>query len=122
MVLRWSLRLKLRMDFTLHVQNKDGKSVDLPVKPDPSRGGFVLDGALPKLEDLGPEQAALLRGSWGFETFEGPTFHLRNAPAAAHWELSAEDESALVVGREDTFHLHSETCCLCRGHQRQESA
>jgi hypothetical protein len=94
--------------FTLHMQNKDGRSVDLPVKPDPSRGGFVLDGALPKLENLGPEAGGTLRGSWGFETFEGPTFSLRNAPGAVRWELSAEDESALVAGREDTFHLHSE--------------
>jgi hypothetical protein len=93
---------------TLHVQNKDGKSVDVPVKPDPSRGGFVLAGSLPKLENLGPDASGTLHGSWGFENFEGPTFHLRNAPEAAHWELSTEDESALVVGREDTFHLHSE--------------
>ena len=93
---------------TLHVQNKAGKSMDLPVKPDPSRGGFVIEGSIPKLEELGPEASGTLHGSWGFESFEGPTFHLINAPAAAHWELSAKDENALVVGREDTFHLHSE--------------
>jgi hypothetical protein len=94
--------------FTLHVQNKEGKSVDLSVKPDPSRGGFVLAGNLPKLDDLGPDASGTLRGSWGYADFEGPTFHLRSASKAAHWGLSAEDESALVVGREDTFHLHSD--------------
>lgn len=93
---------------TLHIQNKDGESVDLPVKADPSRGGFVLDGSLPKLESLGPDASGTLRGSWGFEKFEGPTFHLRSAPAAAQWDLSAEDKNALITGREDTFHVHSE--------------
>jgi hypothetical protein len=94
--------------FTLHVQNKAGKSLDLPVKPDPSRGGFVVEGSLPKLEELGSDAAGTLHGSWGFENFEGPTFRLKNAPAAAQWGLSAENENALVVGREDTFHMHSE--------------
>jgi hypothetical protein len=93
--------------FTLHVQNKAGKSLDLPVKPDPSRGGFVVEGSLPKLEELGPDATGTLHGSWGYENFVGPTFHLTNAPEAAHWGLSPEDESALVIGREDTFHLHS---------------
>ena len=99
---------ELAHNVTVHVQNKAGMSMDLPVKPDPSRGGFVIEGSIPKLEELGPEASGTLHGSWGFESFEGPTFHLINAPAAAHWELSAKDEDALVVGREDTFHLHSE--------------
>ncbi len=94
--------------FTLHVQNKDGKSVDLPVKPDASRGGFVVEGRGPNLEELGRDTSGTLRGSWGYANFEGPTFQLRSAPATAQWGLSPEDESALVVGREDTFHLHSE--------------
>ncbi len=94
--------------FTLQVRNKAGKSVNLTVKPDPSRGGFVVDGSIPNLEDLGPEASATLRGRWGFESFEGPTFHLRSAPAAAQWSLSTEDQNALIVGREDTFHLHSQ--------------
>jgi hypothetical protein len=94
--------------FTLHVQNMAGKNLNFPVKPDPSRGGFVVDGSIPSLDDLGPEASGTLHGSWGFESFEGPTFHLRSAPAAAQWSLSAEDQNALIVGREDTFHLHSE--------------
>ena len=93
--------------FTLHVQNKAGKSLDLAVKPDPSRGGFVIEGSLPKLEELGPNATGTLHGSWGYENFVVPTFHLTNASEAAHWGLSPEDESALVIGREDIFHLHS---------------
>jgi hypothetical protein len=99
---------ELAHDLNLHVENKSGYKADLPVKADPSRGGFVIDGSIPKLEELGSEATGSVHGSWGFGSFEGPTFHLINAPAAAHWELSAKDENALVVGREDTFHLHSE--------------
>ncbi len=95
-------------NLTLHIQNKAGKSVDLPMKADASRGGFVVDGSIPKLDDLGTEASGTVRGSWGFESFEGPTFPLRIAPAAAQWKLSAEDQNALIVGREDTFHLHSD--------------
>ena len=95
-------------DFTLRVHGKDGKSLDLPVKPDPSRGGLVLDGALPNLASLGPDASGTLHGSWGFEKFEGPAFQLRSAPAAAQWDLSGEDKNALITGREDTFHLHSD--------------
>jgi hypothetical protein len=95
--------------FTLHVQNKEGKSVDVRMKADASRGGIVLDETLPKMEELGAEVSGTLHGSWGYESFEGPTFELRNVSEAAQWKLSTEDQSALVVGREDTFHLHSET-------------
>ncbi|MGA3127327.1 MAG: hypothetical protein ABSD13_11475 [Candidatus Korobacteraceae bacterium] len=94
--------------FTLHIRNKEGKSVDVPVKADASRGGIVVDGTLPKMEGLGAEVRGTLHGSWGYESFEGPTFELRNVSEAAQWKLTAEDQSALVVGREDTFHLHSE--------------
>ena len=44
--------------FTLHVQNKEGKSVDLSVKPDPARGGFVVAGTLRSWSDLGPDASA----------------------------------------------------------------
>ncbi len=99
---------ELAYGVTLHVLGKAGQILDFPVKPDPTRGGFVLDLALPKLDDLGPEATGTLQGRWGFESFEGPTFQLKNAPAAANWGLSAEDGKALITGREDTFHLHSE--------------
>ncbi len=95
-------------DLTLHVDGKDGQVIDFPVKPDPSRGGLVLDGSLPKLESLSPDASGTLLGSWGFENFEGPTFQLKNAPAAARWGLTDKDRNALIVGREDTFHLHSD--------------
>lgn len=75
----------------------------------------MLEGSLPKLESLGLGASGTLRGNWGFEKFEGPTFHLRNSAAAAQWDLSTEDRNALVIGREDTFHVHSDFAACIEG-------
>lgn len=104
----------LAHDFVLHVWSKSGASLELPVKADPARGGFVLasDGAVkPNPSDfakLGPEVSGTLRGQWGFESFEGPTFALRTSHAAK-WTLVSSDETALIVGRDDTLHFHSDS-------------
>jgi hypothetical protein len=95
-------------DFTLHLHDDSGKALDVPVRPDASHGGFVVEGRAPKYESLGTELTGTLHGSWGFETFEGPTFHLRNAPAAVQWTLSPKEEQNLIAGRDDTFRLQSE--------------
>ena len=47
---------------------------------------------------------AVLRGKWGFDDWEGPSFHLFS-PRPNEWALAPTDLSALVVGREDTLHL-----------------
>ncbi len=45
-------------------------------------------------------------------TWEGPRFHLRTAQPGK-WTLTAGDQSALVVGRDDTLHLEDEsTLCV----------
>ncbi len=82
-----------------------GPPIDLPVKPDPVQGGLVFADPAPALPP-GPLTAEL-RGKWGFDDWEGPTFHLF-APDPGKWALEASDQSALVVGREDTLHLVGE--------------
>ena len=53
-----------------------------------------------------------LHGYWGFDPFEGPSFHL----ASAHpeqWTLASADQHALIVGRKDTVHLDApEVACV----------
>ncbi|HKD85531.1 MAG TPA: hypothetical protein VKB58_12340 [Terriglobales bacterium] len=104
----------LAHDFILHVWSKSGASMDLPVKANPARGGFVLSSggaAKPQPSDfakLGPEVSGTLRGQWGFESFEGPTFALQTSQAAK-WTLVPSDETALIVGRDDTLHLRSDS-------------
>ncbi len=109
----------LGQDWILHLWSKSGASLDLPVKPDAARGGFVIDkGAVGKqgsdahsadmkLAQLPAEVSGTLRGKWGFDAFEGPTFHLRTAQPAT-WTVASADQSALIVGRDDTLHLKSE--------------
>ncbi len=77
-------------------------AVDLAVNADPVQGGLVFAQPSPSL----PPGAlnAELRGKWGFDDWEGPTFHLFS-PESGKWGLEASDQSALVVGRDDTLHL-----------------
>jgi hypothetical protein len=93
---------------TLHIEVKGGP-VDLPVKADPSQGGLVLEHPAPSLPD--GELTGVLRGKWGFDDWEGPRFHLRTA-LPGRWSVAPADQSALVVGREDTLHIEGENS-LC---------
>jgi len=93
-------------DMVLRVKNKDGKDVDIPVKADPTQGGFLADTKSVKTSDLNNSLTGTLHGMWGFEAYTGPSFHLQNAQTTK-WELAATDTHALVVGREDTLHFTS---------------
>ena len=79
------------------------------MKADPAQGGLVLDHPAPPLPE--GDLTGVLRGKWGFDDWEGPRFHLR-AAQPGKWTLAAGDQSALVVGREDTLHLEGESS-LC---------
>ena len=94
-------------DLTLSLTGSDGKSLDLPVAADASQGGFVVDTSSLGSVVLGDSVQATLRGYWGFDAYRGPTFRLRNAHAAS-WQLAAGDETALIVGRQDTIHLRAD--------------
>lgn len=82
-----------------------GPAVEVPVKADPAQGGLVFSQALPRLPS-GP-LTGQLQGKWGFDNWDGPIFHLY-APEAGKWAIAAGDQSALVVGREDTLHIVGE--------------
>jgi hypothetical protein len=93
-------------DFVLHVQSKSGSALDLPARADAASGGFVVDTRSVQSATLDPEFTGTLRGFWGFEPFDGPNFRLRTS-TSAHWTIPASDESALIVGREDIFHVQA---------------
>ncbi len=57
---------------------------------------------------------ATLQGYWGFDRYHGPSFTLMNARSKT-WELSAGDEDALVVGRQDTVHLQADSVSCVDG-------
>ena len=94
-------------DVVLHVQTKAGLAIDLPATADAARGGFLIDTHALHAGDLDAGITGTLRGYWGFQAFDGPTFQLQSA-RPAKWVLASEDATALVVGRQDVFHLQSE--------------
>jgi hypothetical protein len=99
---------QLAYGLTLRIETKGGP-VELAVKADPSLGGLVLAHPAPPLPE--GELTGVLHGKWGFDDWEGPRFHLR-AAQPGKWSVAAADQSALVVGREDTLHIEGENA-LC---------
>jgi hypothetical protein len=97
--------------FVLHVDTKAG-GMDLPAKPDAVAGGFLVNTKGMKSVNGDGEISGVLRGYWGFGSFEGPRFRIRTSHAA-QWTVASKDASALIVGREDTIHLQSaDVCCV----------
>jgi hypothetical protein len=96
----------------LRANAKDGQTVELPVKADAEKGGFIADTAGFDASRFGEAIDGDLHGDWGFEPFDGPKFHLRNAHAAP-WRLAADDQQSLVIGRDATVRLEGqEAACV----------
>jgi hypothetical protein len=103
------LATQLAHDLVLRVDTKSGP-VDLPLKAVPAEGGLSLSVPAPLFHasDISGE----VRGKWGFDDWIGPTYHLRSAQQGK-WTVASSDQSALVVGREDTLHIQgSSTLCV----------
>ena len=105
---------QLAYELTLHVETT-GQERAAGRSARPGRclaGGLVLDRPAPRCQQ--GDLTGVLRGKWGFDDWEGPRFHLR-AAQPGKWTLAAGDQSALVVGREDTLHLEGDsTLCVDR--------
>jgi hypothetical protein len=101
-------------DVRLSLTGKDGKSIDLSANADAAQGGYVVDTAALHSAELGDSVQASLQAYWGFERYHGPSFLLMNAHAKS-WGLAAGDEDALVVGRQDTVHLQSDSVSCVDG-------
>jgi hypothetical protein len=97
--------------FVLEFKDGQGELVRLPAKADAVRGGLLIDAHDLAGRQLEPEITGTLRGSWGFEAYEGPRFDLKTA-RSGQWKVAAADQGALIVGREDTLHVQS-SCATC---------
>jgi hypothetical protein len=93
-------------DMTLSLAGEGGKSIELPAHADAEQGGFVVDTSALAGASLGDSLRASLRGRWGFEPYQGPTFELTNV-RSQRWALDQTDGGALIVGRDDTIHLRA---------------
>lgn len=103
------LATEMAHDLSLRVEAKSGP-VEIPLHADAALGGLVLAHAAPAI--AGGELTGVVHGKWGFDDWEGPRYRLR-APLQNSWEIPAADQSALVVGREDTLHVEGDsTLCV----------
>lgn len=103
---------ELGHDFTLELADHAGRPIALAAKADAALGGFVVDTHSLSSVTLPQSFTATVHGVWGFDNFKGPSYHLRSSQPAT-WTVSPSDASALIVGRQDTIHLHSpEAVCV----------
>jgi len=103
---------ELAHNFSLRVEGKSGAEINLPARPDPLHGGFVVETEALQSADLDGEVTGVLHGAWGFHPFDGPHYRLRTSKAG-RWIVASKDASALIVGRQDTLHLQSsDACCV----------
>jgi hypothetical protein len=101
-------------DVSLSLTGSGGKTIHLPAAPDALQGGYVVDTSGLRSAELGDSVHASLRGKWGFDSYEGPSFRLMNAHAAV-WELDAADAATLVVGRQNTVRLRADSVTCIDG-------
>jgi hypothetical protein len=99
----------LAHDLVLHIDTSRGP-FDLPLIPDPAKGGLVLKNPLPDLPS--GSLTGIVRGQWGFDAWDGPRYRLLSA-GPEKWDVAADDQSALIVGREDKLHIQGDsTLCV----------
>src|ERR1035438_3688003 len=104
------LATQLAHDLSLRIETH-GNTVDLPVKADPGEGGLALYHPAPLFTVS--EVTAEVRGKWGFDDWIRPTYHLHSAQQGK-WSIASSDQSALVVGREDTLHVQGDSSLCVR--------
>jgi hypothetical protein len=98
----------------LHLEGESGVVIDAPVRADAEKGGLVVDTKGLDLASLGPTPKAVLHGYWGFTPFDGPEFRLE-ATTRGGWTLVADDQQALVVGRDDVVRLQGDGAACVEG-------
>jgi hypothetical protein len=92
----------------------DGKRIELPAAADARQGGYAVDTTGLGSAVLGDNIQASLRGRWGFDSYDGPSFRLINAHAVA-LELAAGEDGALIVGRQNTVHFRADSVSCIDG-------
>ncbi len=103
---------QLGHNFTLEIRDRSGKTIQLPAKPDPVKGGFTIDSAPLQAANLPQTVTGKVHGLWGLDPFNGPTYTLRSSSSTT-WDIAPADATALIVGREDTLYLQSpEAVCV----------
>ena len=95
-------------ELVLHIEpsNSTHASLDLPMTADATKGGLIPSAPTPALPE--GEFKGFVRGKWGFDDWQGPQFQLVS-PQPGKWRLASDDQSAMVVGRDDTLHFEGQS-------------
>jgi len=91
----------------LQLKGKNGKFVDLAVKADAEKGGFVANTAGLSPSNFGDVLDGSLSGYWGFEAYDGPEFHLENTHPQ-HWQIVDQDQNFAIAGQDAVLQLATE--------------
>lgn len=91
-------------NFVLHIATRNGGSVDLPADPIAVRGGFAVTTKNVEIANMEPVSTGVLRGDWGFDPFDGPSFQLVSSHPTS-WSIPDPNESSLTIGKSNTLHL-----------------
>ncbi|HLZ83338.1 MAG TPA: hypothetical protein VKQ54_07195 [Caulobacteraceae bacterium] len=92
-------------DMVLQLEAADGKTLDLPLRADAERGGFVADTSRFDPSRFEAVQGSV-RGGWGFDSYDGPRFHMQSARDEP-WRIADDDRQALIAGRGGEVRLHA---------------
>jgi hypothetical protein len=95
-------------DLVLRVQDTSGRSLDLPANPDAERGGFVVDAKALQSTPLTGGVTGKLRGDWGFDPYDGPSFVFTNSRPET-WSFPAGESDAITASDKVTVHLQAES-------------
>ncbi|MHB8304224.1 MAG: hypothetical protein ACYDC6_15655 [Acidobacteriaceae bacterium] len=105
----------------LRVQDASGHSLDLPATPDAERGGFVVDAMPLKTETLTGAVTGELRGSWGFDPYNGPVFAFTSSHPET-WTFPAGETGAVTAAPGATLRLQSNSVTCVEGVNMTDAA
>lgn len=92
----------------LHLENKEGKSLEIPVVANALLGGFIPVAPVPPADWLPLSFTGRVYGQWGFQPFNGPSYKLQRSDLSAKWMIPDDDKAASIAGHNRTVNLHSD--------------
>lgn len=90
----------------LHVQDGAHHSLDLPAAPDAERGGFIVDARSLVAAPVTGTVTGQLRGRWGFNAWDGPSFAFANS-LPQKWSFLPGENDAVTAANDVTLRLQS---------------
>ena len=101
-------------DLVLHVQDTQGRSVELPATPNAERGGFVVDARALQASPVSGTVTGQLRGEWGFDGWNGPDFAFTNSHPQ-EWAFVPGESKDVTAADKITLHLQADSVVCVQG-------